>query len=358
MTVKYAILAGALVACCGILVTGASAQSKPGSEGSGETPRSLESAPDLSQRRIVDRRPRLEEGGTRSVRPPSEAELRQGFATVARSRDGGQRTVEPDAAVQEGIGRLLEGGDQGRAAPRTGPDPLYEEAERTVVGADDRVPIATTTDYPFRTIGQLWSVDEDGGWSTCSATLISSRAVLTAAHCVYSHEKGGWLKDYEFYPAANGQGNTPYGKFGWSDVYILNGYIENYQGFYGSVVPWDLAVLVLDQPAGTYLGWMGYTIYDPAYAFTANIVGYPGDKPLATMWRASCDVDPVKADETTMSYDCDTWPGSSGSSVYDYDPHTRNRTINGVNVASSPTENIGVRLNWGYFAWVAQHAGE
>lgn len=358
MTLKYAFFAGALTLAAGTALTGAYAQSMPGNEGDGETPRSLESTPDLSQRKIVDRRPKLEEGGQRSLKPPTEAELKQGFTTVVRSRDGSQKSVEPDSAVQDGIGRQLGGDKETRAAPKTGPDPLYEEAERTVIGADDRVPITTTTDYPFRTIGQLWSVDKDGGWSTCSATLISSRALLTAAHCVYSHESGGWLQDYEFYPAANGQGNAPFGKFSWTDVYILNGYIENYQGFYGSVVPWDLAVLVLDQPVGTHLGWMGYSIYDPAYPFTGNIVGYPGDKPLATMWRASCDVDPAKADDTTMSYDCDTWPGSSGSSIYDYDPDTKSRAINGVNVASSPTENIGVRLNWAYFAWVAQHAGE
>ena len=75
------------------------------------------------------------------------------------------------------------------------------------------------------------------------------------------------------------------------------------------------------------------------------------------MWRASCDVDPNLVDLTNMDYECDTWPGSSGSAVYDYNPDTNQRWINGVNIASSPSVNTGLRLNWEYFAWVKQHAG-
>ncbi len=357
MTLKYVSVAAAAVVASAVALSGALAQSVAGSEGDGEAPRSLDTMPDLSQRKIVDRTPKLDDGSQRSVKPPSADELQKGFTTVIRSRDGAEKTVEPNDELRTYIIRQGKGEKDTRAAPKTGADPVFDEAERTVVGEDNRIRIKDTTGFPFRTFGQLWSVDKNGGWSTCSATLISPRAVITAAHCVYSHDSGGWLEDYEFYPAMNGKGRAPYGKYSWTDVYILTGYIENYEGFYGSVVPWDLAVLVLDQPAGSHVGWLGYSVYDPAYNFTANIVGYPGDKPDSTMWRASCEVDQLRTDDTNMRYDCDTWPGSSGSSVYDFNPDTNERSINGVNIASTPSENIGIRLTWPYFAWVAQYAG-
>ena len=181
----------------GIAVTSASAQSVSGNEGSGEAPRSLDNLPDLSQRKIVERGPKVDDISQRSFKQPTEEDmlrLHHGHPLQGRQpeeRRAGRRDQDLHHQVAEGV-------KETRAAPKTGPDPLYEEAERTIIGEDNRIRINDTTSYPFRTFGQLWSVDKNGGWSTCSATLISIRAVLTAAHCLYDHGTGGWLTDYEF----------------------------------------------------------------------------------------------------------------------------------------------------------------
>ena len=99
----------------------------------------------------------------------------------------------------------------------------------------------------------------------------------------------------------------------------LQGFIDNYQGYYGSVLPWDLGIITLKQPIGDNLGWLGYNNYEALGDFTANIVGYPGDKPGGTMWRSTCDVLAENIGDDYFQYDCDTYPGSSGSSVYAYD---------------------------------------
>ena len=177
--------------------------------------------------------------------------------------------------------------------------------------------------------------------------MIGPRTVLTAAHCLYSNEDKAWLDDVIFVPSLNGNtaDDAPFGAFSYESVYILQGFIDNYQGYYGSVIPWDLGIITLKQDVGTNLGWLGYANYENLGDFTANIVGYPGDKPMGTMWKATCEVKAENVGAEYFQYDCDTYPGSSGSSVYAYDNGAKQRVVTGVNVAESPNANTAVRLN-------------
>lgn len=87
------------------------------------------------------------------------------------------------------------------------------------------------------------------------------------------------------------------------------------------------------------------------------------------MWRASCDVDADHADDFNFSYKCDTYAGSSGSAVCDYDSSAKKRHVlggniaepvieNGGAVAAENYENTGTRLTRSNFMWVVEHAGE
>ena len=204
-------------------------------------------------------------------------------------------------------------------------------------GNDDRIQIANTKVYPFTAIGYLESKDVKGNYESCSATLIGPSTVLTAAHCLYNHEAGGWQEDMFFVPGLNGStaDDAPFGGYEYDSAYVVQGFIDNYQGYYGSVLPWDLGIITLKQPIGDNLGWLGYNNYDALGDFTANIVGYPGDKPGGTMWRSTCNVLAENIGDGYFQYDCDTYPGSSGSSVYAYDEGAKARIVVGVNVAES-----------------------
>lgn len=317
------------------------------SQGSGETARSAPGGIALS-RDVTPIAPlKLDDEEEMRSFSAGPAAAVEGFGVVGKSSSGEIIAQPPSEEVR----RVLSGG----RVMREGEDPAYADATedtRQVFGDDDRVQITDTEPFPFKVIGFLQSQHPDGQKGACSATLIGPRTALTAAHCLYSHEKGGWLSDFIFVPGLNGIDKLPFGAYKYRTAYIFQGYISNYQGFYGSVVPWDIGIVILEEPAGDKVGWMSYGYTDQPQSFYANIVGYPGDKPLGTMWRADCDAPLELMTDLTFKYQCDTFPGSSGSAVYKYDVEKKSRVVYGVNVAENPKANTAVRINRGYFEWL------
>src|SRR5262249_12289494 len=138
--------------------------------------------------------------------------------------------------------------------------------------------------------GWLWTQDQAGNWTTCTGTLIGPKSVLTAAHCVYDHATGGWVKAMTFIPAETDAQTAPFGQFDWTNVNILKGFIDNYDGKnYRSIMPWDLAEIELQEEAGTQAGYMGFRV-DSGKDFHATMISYPGDKPDGTMWTQTCNI--------------------------------------------------------------------
>jgi glutamyl endopeptidase len=233
--------------------------------------------------------------------------------------------------------------------------PADDEASRVVVGPDDRVQVTDAAEYYRRVVGLLYMEYPGGAAGNCSGTLIGPATVITAAHCVYDHAAGGWATNVWFFPGATSTSNLPFGGYQWADANILRGYIDNYKDQYGDVLPWDLAVVTLlpaqdGTNAGDNLGWMGFMV-DEGTEFSAEILGYPGDKPEGTMWQSKCDIPSDYFDELYLVHPCDTFAGSSGSAIFqigaDNLPYVR-----AVNVAEDEVINYGVRLTPAYFDFV------
>jgi len=276
------------------------------------------------------------------------SELDAALGTTTRSSDGTTKTETAPQALRSAFEA-----EKSALAALGAPAP---EASRVVVGTDDRVRIGDATAFPFRAIGWLrtQSPSDPDSWFTCSATLIGPRTLITAAHCIYDHDDGGWANQILFNPGANEPNFAPFGEYAYRTAHILTAYIDNYQGYYGSVVPWDIAVVILEEPVGDRLGWYGFKV-DEATTMQAHIVGYPADMPQGTMWRASCEIGAFQFSELEVWHDCDTFSGSSGSAIYEQDPASGDRYVRAVNVADDGEVNYGIRLTNTYYDWVLSH---
>ena len=117
----------------------------------------------------------------------------------------------------------------------------------------------------------------------------------------------------------------------------------------------DYGAIILPSDLGSRTGWLGFAAYTDAtlLASTANISGYPGDKPAGTQWYHARRVTSVGARK--VYYDVDTFGGQSGSAVY--------RIVNGqryavaVHAYGGATSNSGTRITTPVFnnlvAWRA-----
>ena len=166
-----------------------------------------------------------------------------------------------------------------------------------IIGEDNRTKVSSTTADTNRVIGRL-----NMG---CTATIIGSKYLLTAGHCVYADGTWKTNEDLGFTPAKD-EKKLPYGSYKMYRAYAPAKWIEDENPDY------DLALIVLNEQIGYQLGWMEMKENKDSKA-SIRVTGYPVDKD-GQMWSSSCGLSVSNADR--IFYDCDTMPGNSGSPVY------------------------------------------
>jgi len=138
---------------------------------------------------------------------------------------------------------------------------------------------------------------------------VGPNMILSAGHCIFSHDNGGWADTITATPACDGDAQ-PYESHLAADMHTVNGWTQDRSDDF------DYGAVVLADPIGSKVGWFSLAAYaDMDLAVTMLLAGYPVDvHQQRTMWSREIAIHPGSA--FRVQYSAATSNGESGAPVF------------------------------------------
>ena len=219
-----------------------------------------------------------------------------------------------------------------------------EEDTRSIIGTDSRTRVTNTTTYPYSAICHITISWPDGATSVGTAWMYWENVAITAGHCVYSADHGGWATSIAVRPGAN-ESYSPYGTVYSTTIHTATKWIDEANWEY------DYGVIELSSDIGNSTGWFGtsWTLWT-LLGTDITVTGYPGEY-TREMWQMSGEV--TTSRPRKVYYDLDTTGGQSGSPVYKSDYH-----VIAIHAYGGTSENSGTRITSALFDFFASFREE
>ena len=215
----------------------------------------------------------------------------------------------------------------------------FSYQQEVVIGPDDRARVTNTRAWPYTVQGHMIMKFPNGKVYIGSGTMVSKHHVITAGHCVYSKDDGGWATSVQFNAAQNDD-ILPFGSVYAARLLSVTGWTSNNDRAY------DMGMLILQSDIGLQTGWFGIiTIPNDADLLKkrVNVTGYPGDKGGQQLWTHADAIKSLTSENAY--YDIDTVGGQSGSGVWStFEGHTGEK-VACIHTTGASTGNGSTRIS-------------
>jgi V8-like Glu-specific endopeptidase len=216
---------------------------------------------------------------------------------------------------------------------------LFLYQPEVLIYPDSRVRVTNTGEWPYTVQGHMIMKFPNGKVYIGSGTMISKHHVLTAGHCVYSKDDGGWATSIQFNAGQN-DSSLPFGSVSVTRLLSVEGWTGNNDPAY------DMGMLILQSDLGEKTGWFGIiTIPNDGELIRklVNVTGYPGDKGGQQMWTNADAIKSLTAENAY--YDIDTIGGQSGSGVWSTFSGHSGEKVACIHTSGASTGNGSTRIS-------------
>ena len=193
----------------------------------------------------------------------------------------------------------------------------------SVINTDDRIRVLDPETMPWRMICSL-EISARTGRGIGTGWFAGPKTIITAGHCVYHPNFGGWANEIKIYPGRYGS-NFPFPQNSDFQKPIVSTQFDSVEGWVTDLnTDFDLAVIHLSEPVGNETGWFSIAVKDEAALsdLLVNVSGYPADRDFGRyQYFAASKIAEVKP--SRFFYTADTYGGQSGAPVWYQDEAAR-----------------------------------